>query len=204
MSDKTHSGVRDGKTNGEPGSELSDKPGSENGCLELIQTEQLDPNLLDLDQRSNTAILSTLLHSQQYAVDAVAAAQEAIDRAVTAAANCLLDGQGRLILVGAGASGRLAVQDGAEMWPTYGWPDSRLMLSMAGGERALLHSVEGVEDDSKDARSLADDARLTAADVVVAVAASGRSAWTCAWLQNAREAGAVTIGNGQQRQIPHC
>ena len=56
--------------------------------------------------------------------------------------------RGRLIYVGAGASGRLAVQDGVELYPTFGWPNERLVYLMAGGEAALVRSLEGAEDDA--------------------------------------------------------
>ena len=168
-----------------------------------LKTEYQDPDLLDLDCRTTQQILTTLIASQQRGVEAVTKASQSIDDAVAVAATCLLAGEGRLVLVGAGASGRLAVQDGAEMWPTYGWPYSRLLLSMAGGEAALLQSIEGVEDDAEDARSCVQDAAICAADVVVAVAASGTSAWTCAWLQSAKSRGAVSIGlaNNQDTEL---
>ena len=60
----------------------------------------------------------------------------------------LRDG-GRLIYAGAGTSGRLAVQDGAELMPTFSWPQERLVLLMAGGDDALLQAVEGAEDESE-------------------------------------------------------
>lgn len=139
------------------------------------KTEYLDPNLLDLDARSNKEILGQLLDSQYRAIESVRAATDVLDSAVEASAARLQTGSGRLILVGAGASGRIAVQDGAELWPTFGWPLDRLHLSIAGGHGALLESVEGVEDDAENACGEADALNLTAADVVVAVAASGSS-----------------------------
>lgn len=68
------------------------------------------------------------------------------------------------------------------------------MLCMAGGPEALLASVEGVEDDAAAAAADVVQASVGAADVVVALAASGQSPWTCAWLESARERGALTIG----------
>ena len=157
-------------------------------------TETIDPRLGDLDLRATVDVLAELLASQRRAVEAVEAARAALAGAVEAATERLADGDGRLVLVGAGASGRLAVQDGAELWPTFGWPRERLLLAMAGGERALIESVEGAEDDVGAARGEAREAGIGPADVVVAVAASGRSPWTCAWLVAAGEAGALTVG----------
>jgi len=96
----------------------------------------------------------------------------------------------------------LNTQYGAEMWPTYGWPHERLLLSMAGGQAALLESVEGVEDDVDDAATCVKDANINSSDVVLALAASGRSAWTCAWAHASREAGALTIGMANNPDTP--
>lgn len=159
-----------------------------------MPTESIDPALKDLDLKTNADILDVLLDSQQRAVEAVRRARESLDVAIVAATARLQAGQGRLILVGAGASGRLAVQDGAEMWPTYGWPHDRLMLCMAGGSEALLASIEGVEDDAEAATADVIAAGVGAQDVVIALAASGRSPWTCAWLETSARRGALTIG----------
>lgn len=170
--------------------------------MNIMQTEAIEQSLLDLDLRSNTEILDVLLSSQMRAVEAVRRASPALDSAVVMASQRLSQGNGRLILAGAGASGRLAVQDGAEMWPTFGWPFERLLLCMAGGERALLSSVENVEDDADKAREEVAAASVNNSDVLIAVAASGRSAWTCSWLQEAAKAGALTIGVANNADTP--
>ena len=162
--------------------------------MNQMPTESIDPELKDLDLKTNADILDVLLDSQQRAVDAVRRARSALDDAVVAATARLQAVEGRLILVGAGASGRLAVQDGAEMWPTYGWPHKRLVLCMAGGKDALLASIEGVEDDAEAATVDVAAASVGSQDVVIALAASGQSPWTCAWLEASRERGALTIG----------
>ena len=115
----------------------------------VVATESIDRSLLDLDLRSNQDVLTTLLASQQRAVHAVEKAREQLDHAIVLASKRLLDSEGRLIMVGAGASGRLAVQDGAELWPTFSWPFNRLLCVMAGGNDALVKSIEGVEDDAR-------------------------------------------------------
>jgi N-acetylmuramic acid 6-phosphate etherase len=162
--------------------------------MNMTTTESIDPSFRELDLMSNEHILQVLLDSQQRAVDAVRQASPQLEAAVVGAAERLASGDGRLILAGAGASGRLAVQDGAEMWPTYGWPHERLLLCMAGGTDGLLASIEGVEDDSDAAIAEVMNASVGAADVVVALAASGQSAWTCGWLEASRRQGALTIG----------
>ncbi len=162
--------------------------------MSTTQTETIDASLNDLDLQSNNEILDHLITSQAKAIAAVQAAKPAIDKAISTAASRLLAGEGRLVLAGAGASGRLAVQDGAELWPTFGWPHSRLLVKMAGGSKALLSSVEGVEDDAAEAIQDVESSDINSHDVVVAVAASGESAWTCSWLEQAGLQGAFTIG----------
>jgi len=158
------------------------------------QTESISSSLSNLDLLSSDEILSLILAGQQQATVAVANAQADLESAVTAACERLKTGSGRLVLAGAGASGRLAIQDGAELWPTFGWPTERLLLCMAGGDAALLHSVEGAEDDRDAAISKVSESNINADDVVVAVAASGTSPWTCAYLIASRGEGALTIG----------
>ncbi len=165
-------------------------------------TEVIDRTLLDLDLRSNSDILRAFLSSQQRALDAVAQVETLLDDAVEAAALRLQDGNGRIVLAGAGASGRIAVQDGAELWPTFSWPGERLLCAMAGGDKALVSSVEGAEDDSEAAEIQVEKFNIGSQDVVVGVAASGTSAWTCSWLQTAAHRGALCIGIANNAQTP--
>ncbi len=165
-------------------------------------TERASPDAPALDLLPSVEIVERIVAGQRRAVDALGAVSSALGNAVDAAADRLRRGDGRLVLLGAGASGRIAVQDGAELWPTFGWPASRLVLSIAGGEGALLHSVESVEDDAEAARAEAAALGLAHDDVVVAVAASGRSPWTVSWATCARDAGALTVGMASNAGTP--
>jgi N-acetylmuramic acid 6-phosphate etherase len=136
--------------------------------------------------------LAAMLDNQFGAFVAVRLAIPALAVAITAAAERLRD-SGRLIYCGAGASGRLAVQDGVELHPTFGWPAERLAYLVAGGDRALVRSVEGAEDDATAAAREAAGLALTPNDVVVAVAASGSTRYTNAVQQVSRAAGALTV-----------
>lgn len=167
-----------------------------------VSTETIDQSLMDLDLRSNIDVLAALLASQQRAVDAVERANAQLDHAVRSAALRLGEAHGRLVLAGAGASGRLAVQDGAELWPTFSWPHERLLCMMAGGEKALVSSIEGVEDDADAASMQVAHHDIGEHDVVVAVAASGTSAWTCRWLEASTERGALGIGMASNADTP--
>jgi N-acetylmuramic acid 6-phosphate etherase len=145
--------------------------------------------------------LAAMLDSQMAAFVAVRNALPALAGAAEAAAARLERG-GRLVYAGAGASGRLAVQDGVELQPTFGWPRERLHYLIAGGEAALVRSIEGAEDDAEAALAAVEALALGSADVVVAVAASGRTAFTCAAERPAPPAGALTIGLANNPSTP--
>jgi N-acetylmuramic acid 6-phosphate etherase len=110
--------------------------------------------------------------------------------------------RGRLVYIGAGTSGRLAVQDGAELIPTFGWPEDRLLLLIAGGQDALLRSVEGVEDDVGQAAQQIECHNIGAHDVLVAVAASGTTPFTLACLREGKRRGALTVGIANNSGTP--
>jgi N-acetylmuramic acid 6-phosphate etherase len=145
--------------------------------------------------------LAAMLDSQMAACAAVKNALPALARAVTAAAPRLERG-GRLVYAGAGASGRLAVQDGVELHPTFGWPRERLHYLIAGGEQALVQSIEGAEDDAAAAVAALEGLALGESDVLVAVAASGRTTFTCAVQRRARAAKALTVGIANNPDTP--
>jgi N-acetylmuramic acid 6-phosphate etherase len=96
--------------------------------------------------------------------------------------------------VGAGTSGRLAVQDGTELYPTFGWTMDRMVFLMAGGIGALTEAYEGAEDDVEAGRAEVRERGIGPSDVVIGVAASGRTPYTVAAIEEARAAGALTIG----------
>jgi N-acetylmuramic acid 6-phosphate etherase len=87
----------------------------------------------------------------------------------------------------------LAVQDGVELTPTYNWPSDRLVFLVAGGTDALMRSVEGAEDNVETARAEVAAAEVGPNDVLIAVAASGRTPYAVAALEAARARGALTI-----------
>lgn len=145
--------------------------------------------------------IRAMLNHQLAAFTAVRDALPALAAAAEAAAPRLSRG-GQLVYAGAGSSGRLAVQDGVELHPTFGWPRERLRYLIAGGERALVESIEGAEDDAAAAVAAVDGLSLGDADVLVAVAASGRTTYTCAVQRRARVAGALTIGVANNPDTP--
>jgi N-acetylmuramic acid 6-phosphate etherase len=159
-----------------------------------MSTETADPRHRDLERRPLGQAVAAMWRGQQAAVSAVEGQIAQIALAAQAAAERLREGAGRLAYAGAGTSGRLAVQDGVELVPTFGWPQGRLSYLMAGGPNALTGAVEGAEDDEEAARAAVAAERLGPADVLVALAASGRTPFTCAAVEDARARGALTIG----------
>jgi len=158
-----------------------------------MATEEVDPRFADLDGWSLASAIEAMWEGQLSAVAAVGHALDAITTATELAKDALRD-RGRIVYVGAGTSGRVAVQDGAELTPTFAWPRERVHFVVAGGDNALATIIEGSEDDIEDAIHQIDSARLTPEDVVIAVSASGTTPFTVAALQRAGGSGAVTIG----------
>jgi N-acetylmuramic acid 6-phosphate etherase len=158
-----------------------------------MKTESLDPRYLDLDLWPTELAVEAMLEGQMAAIAAIRSQTQAIAGAADAAAQRLGDA-GRLVFVGAGTSGRLAVQDGTELYPTFGWPMNRMVFLMAGGMGALTEAYENAEDDVEAGRAEIVAHGIGPADVVIGVAASGRTPYTLAAIDQARAAGALTIG----------
>lgn len=160
----------------------------------MSKTETVSARYATLDLWPTADAVEAMFEGQLSAAAAVRSATGAIAAAAEAAADRLRGGQGRLIYVGAGTSGRIAVQDGVELGPTFDWPENRLLYLLAGGKQAITTSVEDAEDDADDGRKLVVEAAASAQDVVIGVAASGQTRFTVAAVAQGRKAGALTIG----------
>jgi N-acetylmuramic acid 6-phosphate etherase len=161
--------------------------------LTFMGTERLSPRYSGIDAWEPADVLDAMIEGQFSAVAAVRAARPELARAALAVETRLRDG-GRLVYAGAGTSGRLAVQDGAELMPTFGWPRDRLLLFIAGGEEAMVRAKEGAEDEPGQAIDLVRRHGIAAKDVLIAVAASGTTPFTLACLREARQRNALTVG----------
>jgi len=159
----------------------------------MMNTERPSPRYADIDLWDPAEILEGMIEAQFAAVSAVREARPQLERAALAIAARIAD-EGRLVYAGAGTSGRLAVQDGAELLPTFGWPQDRLLLLIAGGREALLRSVEGAEDDIEEAVRNIRQSEINAKDALIAVAASGTTPFTLTCMREAKARGALTIG----------
>jgi len=174
----------------------TDAPGilgkNELATLDALATEAARPDLGNLDCLSTSEIVRILVEGQ---ASALAAAQAVVPQLAAAAdvVAAQLEKGGRLFYVGAGTSGRLAVLDAAECPPTFGSSPDTVVALMAGGETANTHAIEGAEDDAGAGADALRSQGLTAADVVVGIAASGRTAYVVGALRYARDIGAPTI-----------
>jgi N-acetylmuramic acid 6-phosphate etherase len=166
-----------------------------------MSTETVDPRFVDLDRWPSERAVEAMLEGQLAAVAAIYSQVRAIADAADAAGDRLRH-SGRLVYVGAGTSGRIAVQDGVELFPTYNWPQERLVFLMAGGLEALTMSAERAEDDADGARARIAESAIGREDVVIGVAASGRTPFTVAAIDAARAVGALTVGISNNADTP--
>lgn len=170
-------------------------------ALRHLTTEQGNPRSRGLDQKGSLEIVRVLNREDARVAGAVRRELPKIARAVDAIVKSLRAG-GRLFYVGAGTSGRLAVLDAAECPPTFGTSPKMVQALIAGGQRAVLHAVEGAEDSADNgARDLANSG-LKRGDVVVGIAASGTTPYVLGAMRYARTKGAATIAVASNRRSP--
>ncbi len=156
-------------------------------------TEQRNQASAGLDEMPVEEILHLMNQEDLRVPEAVAEALPQIAEAVGLMVEAWRSG-GRWIYIGAGTSGRIAALDAAECQPTFGVPQGRVVALIAGGEAALTRSVEGAEDDRAAAVKDLEDSSLEPCDVVVGLAASGRTPYVVAGLRYASGMGCPTIG----------
>jgi len=163
-----------------------------NSELDHLATEQPNPVSADLDKKSALEIARIINSEDEKVASAVARALPQIARAIDWIADALASG-GRLIYVGTGTSGRIAALDASECPPTFGTDPKMVQFVMAGGLKALGAAVEADEDSPKLGIREIRKKRPGKKDVVVGIAASGRTPFTIAAVERARGAGAKTI-----------
>ncbi|MGP2408394.1 N-acetylmuramic acid 6-phosphate etherase [Yersinia sp. 2553 StPb PI] len=159
--------------------------------LGSLISESRNPATMELDKFSTLEMLTCFNDEDRKVPEAIRLVLPAIAQAVDLAAESLKQG-GRLIYLGAGTSGRLGVLDASECPPTFGVPHGRVIGLIAGGPGALFKAVEGAEDDiALGVRDL-QDLKLMATDMVVGLAASGRTPYVIGALRYARQLGCPT------------
>ncbi|SDI48580.1 N-acetylmuramic acid 6-phosphate etherase [Natribacillus halophilus] len=156
-----------------------------------LGTEGRNDKSQRLDEISISEVLTTMNEEDLSVPEAVKDAIPAIEPLVKEVIH-VLQREGRLIYVGAGTSGRLGVLDAVECRPTFGVPSSVVIGQMAGGSSAFTEAVEGAEDSPQAAAEDLKEWELTSNDVVIGLAASGRTPYVVGALQYARRCEAVT------------
>lgn len=160
--------------------------------LDGMSTETRNPRTMNLDEMSIMEILTVMNEEDQKVPLAIKAILPQIEQAVEAIDQTFKKG-GKLIYIGAGTSGRLGVLDAAECVPTFGSPPEMVQGLIAGGQRAMMYAVEGAEDSLSLAQADLEEIGLTEHDVVVGIAASGRTPYVIGGLQYAKQIGARTV-----------
>ena len=160
--------------------------------LAALGTETANQRTRDLDTMTVRQLLAVMNDEDRRVALAVSATLPAIERAVDAVVAARRQG-GRLIYLGAGTSGRVGLLDAVECPPTFGTDPGEVVGLIAGGDQAFVKAVEGAEDNAELGRSDLIALGLTARDVVVGLAASGRTPYVIGGLDHARNVGAATV-----------
>ena len=155
-------------------------------------TERRNPRSVDIDLLPTERVLKIINADDAVVANVVASAIPQIAKVVETAAECIRSG-GRIIYIGAGTSGRLAILDAVEIPPTFSTPPEWIQAVMAGGAKALPHAIEGSEDDRARAAADLKSKKLTKDDLVIGIAASGNTPYTHAAIEFAKSKGAKTV-----------
>ncbi len=160
--------------------------------LRRIDTEQQNKNTINLDQMSVREALTVMNQEDKKVAKAIEKVLPEIEKAVHVIIEKFNVG-GRLIYIGAGTSGRLGVLDAAECPPTFGAPKEQVVGIIAGGEKAFTEAIEGSEDNIEMGKEDLEKIGLTKNDVVVGLAASGRTPYVIGALEYANLIQAPTV-----------
>ena len=160
--------------------------------LSTLITEQRNPNSMNVDSLSALEIVQLMNEEDKQVPLAIEKCLPQIAQAV----ECIVDAfqqDGRLVYIGAGTSGRLGVLDASECPPTFGVSPEMVKGIIAGGERALRHPIEGAEDSKAQAVVDLQTIHFSSKDVLVGIAASGRTPYVIGALEYAKSLGSVTV-----------
>jgi N-acetylmuramic acid 6-phosphate etherase len=171
------------------------------GRTDRRRTEQRNAASKNLDRMTAVEIVRLMNREDRKVALAVGREIPAIARAVDAIARGIQKG-GRVIYVGAGSSGRMAVLDAAECPPTFGTSPKLMQALIAGGRRAVTRSVEGAEDSVRNAERELREKKLTSNDVVVGITASGATQYVLGAMKFARKRRATTVAITSNRHTP--
>ena len=161
--------------------------------LAALRTEQVDEKFALLDVMTVSELLQVMNESDSEVPRAVGEVIPIIKEAIDGIIDRMLQG-GRLVYLGAGTSGRLGVLDAAELGPTFSVAPTDVIAFIAGGDIALRQAVESAEDDSNSSIEELKKINLSSNDIVLGIAASGRTPYVIGALKYANEVGALTVG----------
>jgi N-acetylmuramic acid 6-phosphate etherase len=167
----------------------------------ILVTEQNNPNTTDIDTCSTLDLVRKINNEDKKVAEAVEKVLDSIALAIDKGAERLAKG-GRLLYFGAGTSGRLGVIDASECPPTYGTAPDTVQGIIAGGKNAVFNAAEGNEDSEQEGYHAVKNLLVTDKDVVVGIAASGRTPYVLGALKAGNEAGALTVGICNNPNVP--
>ncbi len=160
--------------------------------LDRLISEGRNPRTMDIDLLDSLGVVQRINEEDKFVPSAVERVLPEVAAAVDRIVEAFRKGA-RLVYVGAGTSGRLGVLDASECPPTFGVPETMVVGLIAGGQEALLRAVEGAEDDALQGERDLREVDLTADDVVVGIAVSGRTPYVIGALKFAQSVGATTV-----------
>lgn len=161
---------------------------------DLPKTELLYKKSLPIDELSTKDAIKLIIQEQKQASNDVKKSIIAIESAIFKITQHLKTyPKSRLIYAGAGTSGRIGLQDGVELYPTFNWPKERVDFIIAGGEKAVFNSVENAEDDINSAKKIVKEKSINQNDVIIGLAASGNTPFTFTVLKEAASTNALII-----------
>ena len=160
--------------------------------LSTLITEQRNPNSMHVDSLSALEIVQLMNDEDKQVPLAIEKCLPQIAQAVECIVAAFQQG-GRLVYIGAGTSGRLGVLDASECPPTFGVSPEMVKGIIAGGERALRHPIEGAEDSKEQAVIDLQTIQFSSKDVLVGIAASGRTPYVIGALEYAKSLGSATV-----------
>lgn len=161
--------------------------------LKKMITESRNKNSMEIDKLSTLEMLEVINNEDQKVPLAIKTQLKEVAKAVDLIGNAFLN-DGRLIYIGAGTSGRLGILDASECPPTFGTPAGLVVGIIAGGKDAILKAVENAEDNEQLCVEDLKDINFNSKDVLVGIAASGRTPYVIGGIEYAKKLGAVTVG----------
>ena len=160
----------------------------------MVNTEDIISSDKYIDKLNNNLALNLMLKSHASAINILKRELPNLEKIIPVILNKLKKTKrARLVYIGAGTSGRIAIQDAVELYPTFGWPLSRIALIIAGGIKALTKSIEGSEDNCISSKVMITKNKICKHDVVIGVAASGNTPFTVDCILQAKKRGALTV-----------